>query len=109
MDLFMLLPISSVNALQLSQRVIERNRMKKKLAAGGLGLALLVFCSPASIAGLRSPGPCYGYGCPALSSNNKPYDAKANKDEKSDDTATAKSDAKPAAGQQITPPANTKQ
>jgi hypothetical protein len=83
--------------------------MKKKLAVAGFAFLLLILCSPVSIAGFRDAGPCYGYGCPALSSNNKPYDAKANKDEKSDDTATAKSDAKPAAGQQITPPANTKQ
>jgi hypothetical protein len=39
--------------------------MKKKVAAIGLSLSLLILCSPVSIACSRDSGPpCSGYGCP---------------------------------------------
>jgi hypothetical protein len=87
-----------------------KKAMKKVLAAGALTLSALALCSPVSIASFREGGPCYGFGCPALSSSNKPYDAKVNKDDRSkDDTTAAKNNAAPAAGQQTNPPVNTKQ
>ena len=75
--------------------------MKKRFAGVVLALAVFVCCVPvsvaSSIASLRDAGPCYGFGCPALSSNNKVYEAKANKDKKAkDDTVTADKNAKPA-------------
>jgi hypothetical protein len=80
--------------------------MKKMLTGVVLALGMSICCS-ASI--LRDSGPCYGYGCPSLSASNKPYDAKANKDQKTkDDTVNADKNAKPAPDQQ-TPPAKATQ
>lgn len=76
--------------------------MKKILTVVALALGISICCS-ASI--LRDAGPCYGYGCPALSASNKPYDAKANKDQKAkDDTVNADKDAKPEPDQQTPSP-----
>jgi hypothetical protein len=84
--------------------------MKKILAAGALTLSAFAFCSPVSIATWRNPGPCYGVGCPAFSTTNKVYDAKANKDDKSKDDATAaKNKTEQAPGQPTSQPVNTKQ
>lgn len=75
--------------------------MRKNLSGVVLALAVLICCAPVSIASLRDPGPCYGFGCPALSSNNKVYEAKANKDRKAkDDVVTANKNAKPATDKQ---------
>jgi len=59
--------------------------MKKKLAGAGLALCFFAFCSPVSNAQFRDPGPCYGYGCPSLGANNKPYEAKVTKDKSKKD------------------------
>lgn len=86
--------------------------MKKRLAGVVLALAVFICCAPvsiASIASLRDAGPCYGFGCPALSASNKTYEAKAKKDKKTkDDPVNADKNAKPAPDQQ-TPSAKATQ
>jgi hypothetical protein len=83
--------------------------MKKKLAGAGLAFCMFAFCSPVSNAWPRDTGPCYGYGCPSLGANNKPYEAKVTKDRKA--KKDKDNDAQSAANQQTgasTPSTDTK-
>jgi hypothetical protein len=82
--------------------------MKKILAGTVLTLALSISCGASSIVSLSHPGPCYGYGCPSNSASNKPYNAKATKDQKSkDDGVNADKNAKPEPDKQAESPKAT--